>query len=91
MEDPTGLLWSLAIVIGPIALGAALVYGVMHTRRTRTRSRFGPHPGTNSPPRHVTETATEARQGETRGVLRYMLAFGLIGVVVAMIIIYALV
>lgn len=89
MEENTSLLWSLAIVIGPIILAAALVYGIMHTRRTRIRTRVGPSPGTVSPSHRVTETATEARQGETHGVVRYVLAFGLIGVVLAFIFAYA--
>ncbi len=35
MEEATGVLWLLQIVLGPIILGLALAYGVLQWRRGR--------------------------------------------------------
>ena len=35
MEDASGVLWALQIVVGPIILGLALLYGVSQWRRRR--------------------------------------------------------
>jgi hypothetical protein len=33
--EPSGILWALQIVVGPLILGIALVYAVFHYRRGR--------------------------------------------------------
>jgi hypothetical protein len=35
MEEATGILWFLQIVLGPIILGLALAYAALHWRRRR--------------------------------------------------------
>lgn len=33
MEDATSYTWTIAVILGPIILGAALVYGTMNYRK----------------------------------------------------------
>ena len=65
---------------------AAPEYRDTDWQNTQARKEMAAEPGSNRP---VVETKTEARQGVTGHGVRYVLAVGIIGVVVAFAIIYA--
>ncbi len=91
MGDSTDFSWWIAIVLGPVLLAAAFAYGILRNRKAGGQPRIGDPTRSHADSGPVVRNATQARQGQTMGVTRYVLGFGLPAVIVAMILVYLLV